>query len=110
MTEMTLVEPEPPVEMLLSMSQEERRKWRAEKMNNQSEGRQKSEMGGNIVNTNIFLVAEQEACHFREHMGKQVENLKSVKAVKDTVNNREIEVRKEPLCRNTLKLLSQPSS
>ncbi len=65
--------------------------------NNHSKEGHKSEMEeGNIVNINIFNVVEQEACHVREHMGKEVNNLEHIKTVQDTVNDREIEVRKEP--------------
>ncbi len=94
MTEAKIILSEPPVQMLL-MSQEERRKWRTEKINTWRQ--EKSEMGGDVVNTNLFQVGEQEACKAREHISKQVENIKSIKGVKDMMNAREIEVRKEPL-------------
>ncbi len=94
MTETEMILAEPPVQMLL-MSQEERRKWKTEKMNKW--GQDKSEMGGDMVITNLFQVGEQEACKAREHVNKQVENSQPIKGVKDMMNAREIEVRKEPL-------------
>ncbi len=84
----------PHVQMLL-MSQEERGKWRAEKVNKWRQ--EKSEMGGDTVNANLFEAWEQEECKARERISKHVENIQSIKGVKAMMSAREIEVRKESL-------------
>ncbi len=106
MPEMTPMEP--PAKLLLLMSQEERRKWKMEKMN-QWAARQKSKMGEDMVSTNPFHVGEQEAHNARERITKQVENLKAIKALKDMVNVRDVEVYKEPFYLNIFTLFSEPS-